>query len=100
MASDRHRGGASTRVPLPVPRHERLIDQRREFPRDVGQGGHSGHRHHGGGAFPITTSRSWGARLRHSFLRSSVSAARKFPRKQSTVISNAGSSFFAEVLEY
>ncbi len=53
-----------------------------------------------GVALPITVSRSRGARLRHSFFKSSMSAARNFPRMESVVISNAGSSFLAEVLEY
>ena len=61
---------------------------------------HSTLQYYGGAAFPITASRSWGARCRHSFLRSAVSAARNVPRKHSVVISNAGSSFFAVELEY
>src|SRR6266516_4289888 len=53
-----------------------------------------------GVALPITAARSKGARLRHSFFKSSTSAARNVPRMPSVVISNAGSSFFAELLEY
>src|SRR2546427_8801138 len=53
-----------------------------------------------GVAVRITASRSCEARLRHSFFKASLSAARDLPRKQSVVISNAGSSFLAEVLEY
>src|SRR5439155_10152479 len=59
-----------------------------------------GSANHQGAAFAITTSRSWVARLRHSFLRSSMSAARNFPRMPWAVTSNAGSSFLAVVLEY
>ena len=38
--------------------------------------------------------------MRHSFFKSVTSAARNVPRRPSAVISNAGSSFFAELLEY
>src|SRR4029077_2820056 len=51
-------------------------------------------------AFSITASRSCGARLRRSFFRSAMSAARNAPRTPFPVISNAGSSFLATVLEY
>src|SRR5437764_1045158 len=53
-----------------------------------------------GAAFAITTSRSSGLRWRHSVSRSSISAARNFARRPAPVISNAGSSFLADVLEY
>src|SRR5207245_6388055 len=40
---------------------------------------HSTLQYYGGGAFPITASRSWGARSRHSFLKSAVSATSNLP---------------------